>query len=119
MALSVEEQAWFRQMAEAADKGELASIGRPHKVEPGEGREVLLGAGVPAEVIDRLHVTPYEWCRQYSAGEVSRESLIYALGNLSYPPEHTKTQGLHDDLLVDEPGSTGEIMGAYLDDFGE
>lgn len=116
MALSGEEQAQFRQLTEAAEKGELQAIaGTARRPQPGEGRLPLLAAGVPEEVLDRLHLPPYEWCRQYSMGEVSRGSLVYALGNLSYPPEHLKTQGLPHDLLADDRGSVGEIGDAFAD----
>ncbi|QNE45875.1 hypothetical protein F1C58_02430 [Glaciihabitans sp. INWT7] len=104
--LTDEDEARYLRLAEAAERGELdPMIGPLRKAEPGEGRRFLIEAGMPEEVIDRLHTTAREWSRLYKDGEVSRDSLIYALVNHQYSFGQAPA----------EPGPVGELLDAYFD----
>lgn len=55
---------------------------------------------------------PYEICKRYAAGLIDRDQLLDELTRWPYAPM-ARTDGI-DNILVDPPGSAGELVDAEV-----
>ena len=57
---------------------------------------------------------PYEIASRYAVEEIDRAEMIRQLSRWSYAPSAT-TDGLHDDLLIEDSGTFADVLRAYHD----